>query len=92
MKSVLLGVAVLLASAWNQALVTGRIANASDLPLLQEGSARTAFVSGAYETCMEGRRSSQRMPVSRLRSLVNIVSVTEGRSPTSSLQRSTKLS
>jgi hypothetical protein len=56
MKSEPLGVAVLLASALNLALVTARIANASDLPLLQEGSARTAFVSGAYETCMEGQR------------------------------------
>ena len=56
MKTKLLGVVVLLASAFNLALATARITNASDLPLLQDGSARTAFVSGAYETCMEGQR------------------------------------
>ena len=56
MKSKLLAVAVLLASALNLVLVTARITHASDLPFLQEGSARTAFVSGAYETCMEGQR------------------------------------
>jgi hypothetical protein len=28
----------------------------SDLPLLQDGSARTAFVSGVYKTCLERQR------------------------------------
>ena len=30
-----------------------------DLPLLQEGSARTAFISGIYKTCLERQRKHQ---------------------------------